>query len=173
MMFKLKLNSIGDLITNSSSETFIVNSGKTKEVLYGFIEDLIEVLDKDAITSGVDGDLDLYTLDDLTEAEKTTLATNKRSHYTPYMESLHYYIDFSQWDDTTFLVKIDQNYVNTIEYLIASGICIECWMPGYLEGEKYKIIKSNEEYQERCSKSLPILDGFYIDENNKRHLICI
>lgn len=121
----------------------------------------------------MDGDLDLYTLDDLTEAEKTTLARNKVSQYTPYMESLRYYIDFSQWDDGTFLVKIDQNYVNTIDYLITSGICIECWMPGYLEGEKYKIIKSNEEYQERCSKFLPILDGFYIDENNKRHLICI
>jgi hypothetical protein len=158
IIFKINIQSISDIITNSSSETFVINgTGIPKEILQkeletvnrsfprwhevykdycDFLQLSQEEKNKFEIASGDGGTLEVKSWEDLYEDWiKDYIPENKRSLVSPEIWALHHEESLEELKNQ-LMITIDEGFQNTIKYFIENYEIYEknCW--NFVTGEK-------------------------------------
>ena len=140
IIFKINIQSISDIITNSSSETFVINgTGIPKEILqkeletvnrsfprwhevykdyHDFLQLSQEEKNKFESASGDGGTLEVKSWEDLYEDWiKDYIPENKRSLVSPEIWALHHEESLEELKNQ-LMITIDEGFQNTIKYFI-------------------------------------------------------
>lgn len=158
LIFKINIQSISDIITNSSSETFVINgTGIPKEILqkeletvnrsfprwhevykdyHDFLQLPQEEKNKFESASGDGGTLEVKSWEDLYEDWiKDYIPENKRSLVSPEIWALHHEESLEELKNQ-LMITIDEGFQNTIKYFIENYEIYEknCW--NFVTGEK-------------------------------------
>lgn len=157
LIFKINIQSISDIITNSSSETFVINgTGIPKEVLQKELETVNksfprwsdvyndyqeyyklppEEKDKFEGASGDGGTLEVKSWEDMYSEWIKYIPENKKSLITPEIWALHYEESLEELKNQ-LTITIDQGFKNTIKYFIENYEIYEknCW--NFITAEK-------------------------------------
>ena len=122
MIVRINIQSMTDIITNSSSESFIIKAEKTKEELEGILKDMFRrIYPGDSPYTG--GVLQVSTLEDLTERSRKMYPSNKRDMYTKEMKALEFPISLKAWDNA-FYLDIDVGFNEFIDEILTVFECI-------------------------------------------------
>jgi hypothetical protein len=130
MKIKLKVQSFSDIITNSSSELFVVKDDRSYETVKEIIERVAETNLKNGtdVGSGMGQFLEIKNWEMLyDEAKEDHIAKNKQEFYTPEIWSLEYeeeldelkqliYIDIDWRRDATIEWIFKNLFVSNIDY---------------------------------------------------------
>lgn len=158
IIFKINIQSISDIITNSSSETFVINgTGIPKEILqkeletvnrsfprwhevykdyHDFLQLSQEEKNKFESASGDGGTLEVKSWEDQYEDWiKDYIPENKRSLVSPEIWALHHEESLEELKNQ-LMITIDEGFQNTIKYFIENYEIYEknCW--NFVTGEK-------------------------------------
>lgn len=141
MKLLIRVQSISDIITNSSSEVFVVTdhstSAKTlKEILYKVGDEFYP----NENCSGMGGELDICTFDDNYEWWKSNLPENKQNLASKEIYSLQFAQSLEELEKCLW-VDIDWSRTSTIKWMIDNLDVLECSGPCRVNPETGKIVE--------------------------------
>jgi hypothetical protein len=129
LTIKIPIQSISDLITNSSSELFSV---KLEDKSFQEVKDIVEEIctqnqeyGKD-LSSGMGGLLEFKTWEDKYETHKEDwIPANKRDLFTPEIWSINYKESLDTLKNTIW-IDIDEGFKSTIDFILKNFFIYQC-----------------------------------------------
>lgn len=125
MIIKINIQSMTDIITNSSSESFVIKAEETKQELEYILKNMFKRIysDKKPRYSGMGGIIEVLTLEELAEETRKSYPANKQHLYTKEMKALEFPISLKAWDNAYYLT-IDERFEEFIEEVLNTFECI-------------------------------------------------
>lgn len=143
-MIKIKVQSISDLITNSSSEVFKVKSDLDIDTIKGIIETGEKNYGALDHCSGMGGDISIENWEYMyQEWLKWEVPENKRQYYTPEIWSLHYNESLDDLKSSVW-IDIDWDREGTIKFILDTFWVTDCdhdWEYMQIDPETKKVIR--------------------------------
>lgn len=135
-----KVQTVSDIITNSSSEVFIVRDSRPFKEVKKLIKSIAESnQDKDE-SSGMGGHLEIYDWNDSYNEWLSWIPENKRSQGTPEMWALRYKEPLEELKMNVY-IDIDWSKKETINWIIENLWVINVDAPCEIDPETGRVIK--------------------------------
>ena len=161
MYLEIGIQSVSDIITNSSSEIFSVYSDLSKEELLdllrkvnskycykGSYEDWLKLSKEEQSKydqcSGMGGELEVQTFDDIYQKDLKYIPDNKKPFYTKEIYSLHYEEPLEELEKR-LTINIDDGFTHTINWILENLYVVGCNYDDCVKDENGRVIKLFEE----------------------------
>ena len=167
----IKIQSISDIITNSSSEVFVINN--SSEPLHSIVKDIIKTGKKfyhngDECGSGMGGDFEVYTWENAFKKYKHRHNYSRNNpDYTPQMWADEIGVPLDRLM-SVIIVDIDWSRKATIDYIVKNYGAKEVDTLETDEDFFYDFIDSYEPYYE---KNLMFREDFDSDDEYESYLL--
>ena len=142
MYLEIGIQSVSDIITNSSSEIFSVHSDLSKEELLnllrkinseycykGSYDEWLKLSEKEQSKydqcSGMGGELEVQTFDDIYQKDLKYIPDNKKPFYTKEIYSLHYEEPLEELEKR-LEISIDEGFSHTIDWILENLYVVDC-----------------------------------------------
>lgn len=158
MRLLIKLHSVSDIITNSSSETFIVKSDKEKSDLENFLREIIDSFHYDSNHCVVD------IMTPLERAKEDSMFLSKGKYYTVEDICKRYPLTLEQFNGV-YIIDLDQCIgMDCISYIcsILSPLYISQYMFRCIDG-RILPIDNSEALELLTQGNHNVLSGMFID----------
>lgn len=163
MQLSIKVQSISDVITNSSSEIFSIRTDMPKKELQSLIEKVhsqfkyngswenwVEMSDEEKekydISSGMGGILEVKTFDDYYQEYLSYIPENKKHLYTKEVHAIGNKKPLEELEKE-INVDIDHGFTHTIDWILENLFVVdcECLVARNKEGRVVKLLSWNED----------------------------
>lgn len=163
MQLSIKVQSISDVITNSSSEIFSIRTDMPKKELQSLIEKIHsqfeyngswekwskmsdEEKEKYDTSSGMGGILEIKTFDDYYQESLSYIPENKKHLYTKEVHAVGSKKSVEELEKE-ISIDIDHSFINTIDWILKNLFVVDCDCPvaRNKEGRVVKLLGWNED----------------------------
>jgi hypothetical protein len=173
MQLSIKVQSISDVITNSSSEIFSIRTDMPKKELQSLIEKIHsqfeyngswekwskmsnEEKEKYDTSSGMGGILEIKTFDDYYQESLSYIPENKKHLYTKEVHAVGSKKSVEELEKE-ISIDIDHSFIHTIDWILKNLFVVDCDCPvaRNKEGRVVKLLGWNE-------------DDYIVDDNGNK-----
>lgn len=163
MQLSIKVQSISDVITNSSSEIFSIRTDMPKKELQSLIEKIHsqfeyngswekwskmsnEEKEKYDTSSGMGGILEIKTFDDYYQESLSYIPENKKHLYTKEVHAVGSKKSVEELEKE-ISIDIDHSFIHTIDWILKNLFVVDCDCPvaRNKEGRVVKLLGWNED----------------------------
>lgn len=163
MQLSIKVQSISDVITNSSSEIFSIRTDMPKKELQSLIEKIHsqfeyngswekwskmsdEEKEKYDTSSGMGGILEIKTFDDYYQESLSYIPENKKHLYTKEVHAVGSKKSVEELEKE-ISIDIDHSFIHTIDWILKNLFVVDCDCPvaRNKEGRVVKLLSWNED----------------------------
>lgn len=149
MQLSIKVQSISDVITNSSSEIFSIRTDMPKKELQSLIENSqfkyngswVEMSDEEKYDISSGGILEVKTFDDYYQEYLSYIPENKKHLYT---KEVHAIGNKKPLEELEKEISVDHGFTHTIDWILENLFVVDCECP-VARNKEERVVSWNED----------------------------